>query len=311
MMDLTTATSSIEKLDSNNYGSWSVLIQLYLEGQGIWSLIEGTETMEPTDAKEKEKWKMRAGKAKFVMASTVENELLQRITKASISKEAWDTLSAIFTKINEAKLQQLENELISAKQGDMSVSQCFSKVKSICDEIAKLDPTNAILEGRMRRLIIHGLNSKYNSLVVATGGWAKEPTLSQLESLIANQEALDKQMSEVSIKDEENVLYVKKGSIQQGKYIPRYGEKEKPKRYQQGWNNVGRGRGRGPQRGGARQGAQRDGKEEKKYCQKNGECYIYGKKGHFARDSWHKREEGNATTSRQNDSEEEWDLQVL
>lgn len=55
----------------------------------------------------------------------------------------------------------------------------------------------------------------------------------------------------------------------------------------------------------------RDKPDEKKNRRKNNQCYNGGKKGHFARDCWYKRAEGNAaTSSHKNYSEEEWDFQA-
>ncbi|GAA0151508.1 hypothetical protein LIER_37301 [Lithospermum erythrorhizon] len=50
----------------------------------------------------------------------------------------------------------------------MSISQYFLKVKSLCDEISKLDPENSISETRMKRIIIHDMKSEYKSIVTAT-----------------------------------------------------------------------------------------------------------------------------------------------
>ena len=66
------------------------------------------------------------------------------------------------------------------------------------------------METRVRRIIIHGLRPEFNALVIATCGWAKEPTLDELENVLANQEALNKQMVKVSIKEEEKGLFSNK-----------------------------------------------------------------------------------------------------
>ncbi|KAG5609100.1 hypothetical protein H5410_020381 [Solanum commersonii] len=54
----------------------------------------------------------------------------------------------------------------------MTISQYFSKVKSLSDEISKLDPKNAITETRMRIIIVHGLRPEYKGIITATRGWA-------------------------------------------------------------------------------------------------------------------------------------------
>lgn len=59
--------------------------------------------------------------------------------RCSDPKEACDTLKELFSKKNDAKLQLLENELLSIAQRDLSIPQYFHKVKSLCREIAKLD----------------------------------------------------------------------------------------------------------------------------------------------------------------------------
>lgn len=89
----------------------------------------------------------------------------------------------------------------------MTVSQYFAKVKSLCDEISKLDPENGITPTRMKRIIIHGLKPEYKSIITATRGWATEPTLADLENLLINEEDLDKPMSSQPTIREETALF--------------------------------------------------------------------------------------------------------
>ena len=62
----------------------------------------------------------------------------------------------------------------------------------------------------MRRIIIHGLHPEFNTLITTICGWAKEPTVDELENVLTNQEALNKQMVNVSIKEEEKPLFSNK-----------------------------------------------------------------------------------------------------
>ena len=220
-------TTSIEKLNNNNYGSWSTRMKFYLLGQDLWDIVNGSDTTPPredaalatparpdatpqrpaADPDVLKKWKVKAGKAMYALTVAVEDEFLQRIKDARTPKEAWDILAAIFAKKNDAKLQRLENELLSISQRNMSVSQYFSKVKSLCDEISKLDPENGITQTRMKRIIIHGLKPEYKSIVTATRGWATEPTLADLENLLINEEDLDKPTTSQPTNGEETTLF--------------------------------------------------------------------------------------------------------
>ncbi|KAF2296600.1 hypothetical protein GH714_000485 [Hevea brasiliensis] len=109
----------------------------------------------------------------------------------------------------EAKKWRIKaTKAMSVSQANLTISQYFTKVKSICIDISKLDPENKIGDLRLRRIIIHGLRPEYVTPVTPTRGWAKKPTLTELDNLLANQEALNKQMSGVTIKDKEKTLFI-------------------------------------------------------------------------------------------------------
>ena len=62
----------------------------------------------------------------------------------------------------------------------------------------------------MKRIIIHGLRPEYNGFIAAVRGWPTQPSLVELENLLANQEELAKRMSGVTIKDEDEALFTSK-----------------------------------------------------------------------------------------------------
>lgn len=84
----------------------------------------------------------------------------------------------------------MKNELLSIKQGKMSISKYFSKIKSLCNEISELDPEATLSESRKRWIIIHGLRPEYQGFIAAIQGWPTQPSLETLENLLANQESL-------------------------------------------------------------------------------------------------------------------------
>ena len=183
-----------------------------MQGQDLWEIVSGSEVRPPRDVAALKKWKVKAGKALFVLKITVEDELLEHIRHAETPKVAWDTFAALFSKKNDARLQLLENELLSVAQREMTISQFFYKVKSLCREISELDPTSRISESRMRRIIIHGLRPEYRSFITAIQGWPTQPSIADLENLLANQESLAKQMAMDSLKSDryEDALFSNK-----------------------------------------------------------------------------------------------------
>lgn len=107
------------------------------------------------------------------------------------------------------RLQLLESELLSIFQGDLTIAQYFQKVKLLVREIFELDPETPISETRLKRIIIHSLKHDFRGLVAAVQGWSNHPLLVKFENLLG-QEALTKQMSEVSLKGEEEAHVVSK-----------------------------------------------------------------------------------------------------
>ncbi|KAL0377901.1 UNVERIFIED_CONTAM: Retrovirus-related Pol polyprotein from transposon RE1 [Sesamum radiatum] len=149
-----------------------------IDGQDLWEVVNGNEVIQP-EAEDANgmlrKWKIKAGKAMFILKTTIEEEVLEHIRETKTPKEAWEY------------------------------------VKSLCREISELDPEAPIGEARMKRIIIHGLKPEFRSFVAAVQGWPTQPSLVEFENLLAGQEALAKQMGGVSLKNDEEALYASKG----------------------------------------------------------------------------------------------------
>lgn len=85
--------------------------------------------------------------------------------------EIRSTCDRLFNKKNEARLQFLKNEFSYTKRSDLSISQYFLMIKSLCSEIFMLDAEELILASHMRRLIICGLDKNYISFVTSNQRW--------------------------------------------------------------------------------------------------------------------------------------------
>ncbi|KAE8676041.1 hypothetical protein F3Y22_tig00111634pilonHSYRG00007 [Hibiscus syriacus] len=272
----------IKKLNNKNYNTWATCMESYLQGQGLWEVVGGGEVTQPTTEDANgilRKWKIKAGKAMFALKTTIEEEMLEHIRDAKTPKEACDTFVTLFSKRNDTKLQLLENELLSMAQRDMAVAQYFHKVKSICREILELDPTAAIGEARIKRIIVHGLRPEYRGFVAAVQGWPTQPSLVEFENFLAGQEAMAKQMGGVSLKGEEEALYTSKSRGTFQRYTGNGSKKDgdKVKNYQ------GKG---GPYSGGA---------------SKNRDCWTKKKPV----------ESNTATSCSKENSEDGWDAEAL
>ncbi|XP_023525606.1 uncharacterized protein LOC111789174 isoform X2 [Cucurbita pepo subsp. pepo] len=106
---------AMEKLVGNNYSYWKLCMEAYLQGQDLWDLIEGDDTEiladTPQNAKLRQQWKIKCGKALFTLRTLISKEYIDHVRDLKSPKQVWDTLQKLFTKKNIARLQFLENEL--------------------------------------------------------------------------------------------------------------------------------------------------------------------------------------------------------
>ncbi|KAJ0546012.1 hypothetical protein HanIR_Chr08g0356151 [Helianthus annuus] len=71
----------IKKLNQSNYKQWSTCIKLYLQGQDLWQVTNGTETRQPTNDINNAigKWQVKAVRAMFIIKTTVDDDVLDHI----------------------------------------------------------------------------------------------------------------------------------------------------------------------------------------------------------------------------------------
>ena len=87
----------------------------YLQEHDLWEIVGRCETTPPEDDSNGalRKWRIKAGKTMFALKTTIEKGMLEHIWDDKTPKEAWDTFVMLFSKKNDARLQLIENELLS------------------------------------------------------------------------------------------------------------------------------------------------------------------------------------------------------
>jgi hypothetical protein len=195
---------------------------------------------------------------------------------------------------------------MTISQGSMTINH--TKVKSLCSEIAQIDPEEKINEQQMRRILVNGLKLEYNRFMAAIQGWSTQPTLLELENMLANQEALAKQMTGVSLKLEEEALF---SSRRTGR--PDRKSRSKPEG-RSSWQQKSK------EKSNPSGGARYTRKNDRQPKERSDKCYNYGKKGHYARDCRSKKKgQGNMATSRDHhdkksredgSNEDDWDVEA-
>ncbi|KAG8370120.1 hypothetical protein BUALT_Bualt14G0084400 [Buddleja alternifolia] len=135
-------------------------------------------------------------------------------------------------------------------------------------------------EPRMRRYLIRGMRKEYIPFITSVQGWANQPSILELENLLTNQEALARQMAGVHISGGSDDVLFSKG-------------KRKSKTTSKGSSNIG------PQKK-SNPNPDKTSYEEKK-------CYRCGKPGHIKRFCRVKLEDGNLSTEKNGEQDQQID----
>nr|GMD12565.1 Integrase, catalytic core [Ipomoea batatas] len=88
--------------------------------------------------------------------------------------------------------------------------------KDYIEHARELDEDEPISDARLRRCLIRGLCNEFMSFISSIQGWATQPSIVELENLLANQEALVLQMigdDKQSFPQVENVVYTTKAVV--------------------------------------------------------------------------------------------------
>ena len=86
---------------------------------------------------------------------------LSYIRDARTPKDSWGNLKKIFAASNTTKKLQLRQELSNLRQRDLSVAECTSKIKDVCDSLASIDVN--VEEGEMVQICLGVLVSKFRA----------------------------------------------------------------------------------------------------------------------------------------------------
>ncbi|KAK0596680.1 hypothetical protein LWI29_018003 [Acer saccharum] len=97
------------ELDGSNYIFWSQCMEDYLNGRGLWEIVDGSETQPAdTDVRKLKEWKMNNSKIVSWIRSTCKTSVALSIGKATSAKSVWDKLKSTYLQTDFARAYQLE-----------------------------------------------------------------------------------------------------------------------------------------------------------------------------------------------------------
>ena len=70
--------ANIDKLDTDNYQTWKLLMEMVLLHQDLWFLVDGSTPM-PSTEKDLAEWKKKANKAKALIILSLHMSQLEHV----------------------------------------------------------------------------------------------------------------------------------------------------------------------------------------------------------------------------------------
>ena len=153
-----TEKTAVDKLDVDNYRSWSSRMRYLLVTKGLWKSVEAGAA----DNDEKDQ------KALAVIGLHVKDHHLPTLAECKTAKAAWDALAAVYTAKSNARRLQLKRELNTLKKGASEpVTKYVGRAKDIRDQLAAAGYT--IKDDEVALSLLAGLPSQYDIVATVLG----------------------------------------------------------------------------------------------------------------------------------------------
>ncbi|GKB24812.1 zinc finger, CCHC-type containing protein, partial [Tanacetum coccineum] len=159
----TTSTPQFQcpMLKPTNYSLWAIRMQIILEANGLWEMIEPSETTKSDNKKDKTA-------IAFLFQSLPEEQLLQ-ITKHKTAKAIWDALKTRYMgeqRVQQARLQTLKSdfEMLQMKE-DETIDSFTGKLTTLANKAAGLGHT--FEDPTLVRKLLNAVPDKFLQIVAS------------------------------------------------------------------------------------------------------------------------------------------------
>ena len=187
---------AIVPLNGSNYPTWKVQCRMALVKDGLWSIVNGTETIpEEREADKRAKFVARRDRALALIVLSVEPSLLYLLGDPEDPVVVWKKLSDQFQKKTWANKLGLRRRLYSLKlkEGD-SIQEHIRKMTEVFEELAVIgDPVKE--EDRVVHLLA-SLPESYNMLVTALEANADVPQMAVVTECLLHEESKHKDLED-------------------------------------------------------------------------------------------------------------------
>jgi len=228
-----------QPLTGENYNTWSRSMIVSLTAKNKLGFIDGSlPKPSPEDESMHHAWTRCNNMIIAWILNSVSKDIASSIIYINTSEEMWQDLRDRFSQGNGPRIFQLQKILTTLSQENSSVSQYFTRIKSIWDELNNYDPIPSCTCGGMRSVheknnrdhvfqFLMGLDDSYSHIRGQILLNDPLPPINKVFSLIV-QEERQKEISVNPLIHETTALMTKADAAPQKKFNKFTNRKEKP-----------------------------------------------------------------------------------
>ena len=180
---------AVVPLSNTNYSTWKVQCKMALVKEGLWNIVNGTETEPEGNAERRAKFVARRDRALATIVLAMEPSLLYLVGPDPTDPVVvWRALADQFQRNTWANKLELKRKLFSLRLAEGgSVQQHIKCMSEICDELSAIGET----VGEEDRVVylLASLPESYNVLVTALEANADVPSLAVVRERLLHEES--------------------------------------------------------------------------------------------------------------------------
>ena len=206
-MEKEAGIGAVYKFTGQNFTLWKHQLCIALDGREIFTIVDGTETLE--NAEDKDAWKKKDNLAKWIITTSVDQTHLSMIINCKTAAEMWERLVSIHEQVSAKSIFTLIQQFVDYKynKGD-SVATHVAKIETMAQNLE--DIGQKMSEEQIISKLITSLPSEYRHVLTA---WKSMPpdqkTRKTLIMRIFEEETMNKMMHIRDTEEMDSALLVR------------------------------------------------------------------------------------------------------
>ncbi|KAL0373882.1 UNVERIFIED_CONTAM: Retrovirus-related Pol polyprotein from transposon RE1 [Sesamum radiatum] len=142
-------------LTGSNFLSWSRSIKFALRAKMKLGFIDGKNPKPAENSEEYEQWVRADSLVISWILNTISKDIVESFLYIDTARDLWLEIEARYGARNGPMIYQLQREIASASQGNLSVSAYFGRLKKLWDELGCLRSTSVCICGASKESADH------------------------------------------------------------------------------------------------------------------------------------------------------------